>query len=257
MIPPSVFAEITQTKSSPETIVALLNEAEATYSLLPKHWNAKRLYPFWKTCKTCSKPFPCRTKEQAARNQYCGQGCIPRPKREKLPLSERKGRVITCPTCGKEKWKPDAWLRKVKTPFCSRECNGKVRGKELAKHSNKGRAAWTADSIESYKAKMTGAGNPAWKGGVTYFRKHGNYKPIKYVRCPVEFLPMARKDGYVMEHRLIVAQAMGRCLKRTEVVHHVNHDPQDNRPENLELFSSNQAHKLYEARGTPAPIWRK
>ena len=98
--------------------------------------------------------------------------------------------------------------------------------------------------------------NPAWKGGVTYFRKHGNYKPIKYVRCPPEFMPMARKDGYIMEHRLIAAQAMGRCLLRTEVVHHENHDPQDNRVENLAVFSSNRDHKLYEARGTPDPIWR-
>ena len=31
---------------------------------------------------------------------------------------------------------------------------------------------------------------------------------------------MARKDGYIMEHRLLVAKAMGRLLKRTEVVHH-------------------------------------
>jgi hypothetical protein len=103
---------------------------------------------------------------------------------------------------------------------------------------------------------MSGAKNPAWKGGVTYFRKHGNYKPIKYVRCPVQFLAMARKDGYVMEHRLIVAQAIGRCLLRTEVVHHANHNPQDNRRKNLQLFSSNQAHKLYEANGLPLPIWQ-
>ena len=39
-------------------------------------------------------------------------------------------------------------------------------------------------------------------------------------------------------------------------VHHVNHDPQDNLLGNLEVFASNQAHKLYEARGAPAPIWR-
>jgi len=67
---------------------------------------------------------------------------------------------------------------------------------------------------------------------------------------------MARKDGYIMEHRLIVAKAMGRILKRREVVHHINHDPQDNRPKNLQLFASNQDHKLYEHHGTPAPIWQ-
>jgi hypothetical protein len=91
-----------------------------------------------------------------------------------------------------------------------------------------------------------GKDNPAWKGGVTYWRKKGNYKPIKYVRCPPEFLPMARKDGYIMEHRLIVAQMIGRCLTREEVVHHRNHDPHDNSMENLELFPNNGSHKREE-----------
>jgi len=108
------------------------------------------------------------------------------------------------------------------------------------------RPAWTEQSRQSYLRKMTGPNNPAWKGGVTYFRKHGNYKPIKYVRCPPEFLPMARKDGYVMEHRLIVARIMGRPLTRTEVVHHVDHDPQNNDPSNLELWPDNRSHKLAE-----------
>jgi hypothetical protein len=103
---------------------------------------------------------------------------------------------------------------------------------------------------------LPGHRNPAWKGGVTYFRKHGNYKPIKYVRCPAEFSGMARKDGYVMEHRLIVAQAMVRCLSRNEVVHHIDHNPQNNSLCNLELFASNRDHKLYEHHGLPHPIWR-
>jgi hypothetical protein len=67
---------------------------------------------------------------------------------------------------------------------------------------------------------------------------------------------MARKDGYVMEHRIIVARAMGRLLLRKEVVHHVNHDVEDNRLENLELFASNKDHKSYEWLGSPPPLWR-
>jgi len=63
----------------------------------------------------------------------------------------------------------------------------------------------------------------------------------------MEYAPMARRDGYVMEHRLVMAQSLGRRLKRREVVHHLNHDPSDNRLENLKLFPSNGTHKRAEA----------
>jgi hypothetical protein len=118
-----------------------------------------------------------------------------------------------------------------------------------------GRHGWTGASRASYLKKMSGALNPAWKGGVTYFSKHGNYGSVKYVRCPLDFLSMARKDGYVGEHRLIVAQAVSRPLTRVETVHHFNHDPTDNREENLALFPSNREHKLFEHHGSPLPIW--
>lgn len=231
------------------------------YSSLQKtpHGNAKRVYPFWKTCRVCLKPFPCRTGEQALRNVTCSRACAVetlRGPRTKKPLRDREGLVeVACAVCGKKVYKPRAWLKRIQTPTCSRQCNGVLRGKDWAKHGHKGTAAVTPEGRASAIRKMTGPNNPAWKGGVTYFRKHGNYKPIKYVRCPAEFRAMARKDGYVMEHRLIVARAMGRCLLRSEVVHHVNHDPQDNGLENLQLFFSNQAHKQFEHHGSSAPIW--
>ena len=91
-----------------------------------------------------------------------------------------------------------------------------------------------------------GVNNPAWKGGVTYFKTHGNYTGVKYVRCPEPFLPMARKDGYVMEHRLRMARRCGYLLTRTEVVHHIDHDPANNDEPNLELWPDNASHKAAE-----------
>lgn len=93
---------------------------------------------------------------------------------------------------------------------------------------------------------MTGPKNPAWKGGVTYFRKRGNYGMIKYLRCPSHLAEMARKDGYVAEHRLVMAQRIGRPLLRREVVHHEDHNPRNNRLANLSLWPDNRSHKLAE-----------
>ena len=109
--------------------------------------------------------------------------------------------------------------------------------------------------MESYRLKMAGDLNPAWKGGVTTFNRKGNYKGVRYVRAPEWARPMARKDGYVMEHRLFVAQAIGRLLTRAETVHHVDHDPSNNRLNNLALFKTNRDHKLFEHHGSPLPIW--
>ena len=98
----------------------------------------------------------------------------------------------------------------------------------------------------NFPTPKRGAENPAWKGGVTTRRAKGNYIGPRYVRCPEEWRVMARADGYIMEHRLVMAQWIGRPLSRQEVVNHINHDPRDNRRENLELYPSNGDHKRGE-----------
>ena len=61
--------------------------------------------------------------------------------------------------------------------------------------------------------------------------------------------PMAQKSGYLMEHRLVMAEHLGRMLGPREVVHHLNGDRTDNRIENLELMGKVEHDKLPK----PAP----
>lgn len=52
--------------------------------------------------------------------------------------------------------------------------------------------------------------------------------------------PFCTKNGYVLEHRIVVENNLGRLLNRNEVVHHKNEDKKDNRYENLEVLTSSE-----------------
>ncbi len=51
---------------------------------------------------------------------------------------------------------------------------------------------------------------------------------------------LANKMGYVIEHRMIMEEMLGRPIRKNENVHHLNGNKQDNRPENLELWVKDQ-----------------
>ncbi len=54
------------------------------------------------------------------------------------------------------------------------------------------------------------------------------------------------KIGRRAIHRIVAEQEIGRKLKAGEVVHHINGNILDNRPENLEVMLSQSHHIKYE-----------
>ena len=77
-------------------------------------------------------------------------------------------------------------------------------------------------------AKTHGPSN--WKGGVN---KHTS----GYLKELCKGHPFADRNGYVMQHRLVMERTLGRVLAPHERVHHKNGIRDDNRIENLELWS--------------------
>lgn len=89
-----------------------------------------------------------------------------------------------------------------------------------------------------HRRKISEAGRRSkhynWKGG------RRNCRGYVLVWCPNH--PHATHDGYVQEHRLVMEAHLGRTLLPTEVVHHINGIKDDNRIENLMLFSNKSDH---------------
>ena len=73
--------------------------------------------------------------------------------------------------------------------------------------------------------------SPSQYGGHTKKRSDG------YIQVYLPTHPKCTKDGYVMEHILVMEKSIGRYLNDDEVVHHKNKIRDDNRLENLQLMT--------------------
>ena len=69
----------------------------------------------------------------------------------------------------------------------------------------------------------------------------------RYNRVLVAGHPNSTKNGYVLEHRIIMENHLGRLLKSDEVVHHINNNSKDNNLSNLQLMTSKEHTGLHSS----------
>lgn len=163
---------------------------------------------------------------------YCGKEFYRRPSMVKdinycslECYHNAKNEIVVCEKCGKE-------FKRLKSDinehiFCSPECAKdfvRDQGSKVCKSMN--HTIWRRIKLRN---AHLGKGE-----GKTYTKTFGRHT-----------------------HRIVAEQMLGRSLRPGEVVHHINEDKRDNRPENLMVFPSQTEHARWHMEHDGHPHKRK
>lgn len=119
-----------------------------------------------------------------------------------------------CSGCGIE-YIPGSWKQKGrKQCYCTRECG--------VRHFH-----------EQNPGALAGKKHHRWRGGRIRRRGYILIHAPDHPNCD------GNTRKYVLEHRLVMENHLGRYLEPHENVHHINGKRDDNRLENLELWTTN------------------
>lgn len=166
-------------------------------------------------CRNCGKTF----QGTGTRRKYCSIECRAAGMRMSRP---------TCEMCGKTVNRPTA-------RFCSKECQAaSLRGKPRTLFPKPCEMCGkTFQPMKDGGKRFCSRACGSKATGLARRKPGGMVDPKGYILVRAPEHPMASRAGYVMEHRLVMAEHLGRNLTPREVVHHINGQKSDNRIENL------------------------
>lgn len=194
-----------------------------------------------RVCEHCGKKYETFP---SVRKHFCSFACVSAAKSKKI--------TITCATCGKTVQRSPSQAGK----YCSISCGVTARN--------------LTDANPSYSRDVSGEKNPMYGKGQKgeangMYGKRGElcvrWKGGRKVRKDGYTLVIAPPDhpypadkhanmAYILEHRLVMEQHLGRYLEPTEVVHHIDGNPRNNDISNLRLYTSQAEHIRTEHSGT-------
>lgn len=184
-----------------------------------------------KTCVICGKPFMTYNKNQRACSTSCGR---------KLSWEKRNHAETieyTCEVCGKKFSVPKSDHRTGTGTirYCSKKCDGigKRTGKTIP-------CPICGKPFYTTRAK-TCSRECGWK--------HASMHKVKRIYdengYDVMHINGYNKKGNAKIHRLVMEQQLGRRLTDDEVVHHINGNKKDNRPENLQVMTKSEHSRMH------------
>src|SRR3990167_7354777 len=94
----------------------------------------------------------------------------------------------------------------------------------------------SAEHKEKISKAISGKNNWNWKGGRI---KHDGYIKVMVRNHHINFMK------YDYEHRFIIENFLKRKLKPSEIIHHIDSIKDNNKIENLMVFSSRSSHVRY------------
>lgn len=151
-----------------------------------------------KPCTQCGSIITRHPSHFGKKNAFCDSVCRDRWRGEQAAMN---GVDVECAHCGKVSRRSPSRAT-TSLAFCSNKCQG----------------------LHMRREKST-----AWKGGRLV-------DSSGYVILRMPGSPLADVRGYVREHVLVATQEFGH-IAADEVVHHINGNKTDNRPENLQVMT--------------------
>lgn len=184
--------------------------------------------------------------------QVCGKSFMAYPEPKRVHCSRdcynvtRNGHtMVPCAHCGKVVRSYNSSPR----VYCSRSCATTARN--LTDWNPSHHRDISGEKNPMFGKGMSGADNPMfgrtrekcvnWKGGRR--TRHDGY--VLVIAPPDHPYPADSKNSgtkYILEHRHVVEQHLGRYLDPEEVVHHIDGNPTNNDLSNLKLYANQSDH---------------